>query len=262
MAALKENLQHAQNQQKLYADCHRTERTFEVGDMVFLRLQLYRQSSIKGSGAKKLKPHFYGPYQVIRKVGRVAYELQLPPNSKIHNTFHVSYLKKALGQQVVPTMELPPLDYEGVIQDFCPYSHTQHSLQSFEDYVPEWCCLKNLSKLIVRTSLPISLEEIEPVEDFKLVWNTMVLPDPHRTNELELDELEFKQLNLGDERKIISSLNNFVWEVKTSAPQYIRVSLILEEEEEIAEQIDEQIEEQIERDLLAQRLQQVQIDPR
>lgn len=90
----------------------------------------------------------------------------------------------------------------------------------------------------------------------------MVLPDPDRTNELELDELELKQPNLGDERKIISSLNNFAWEVKTSAPQYIGVSLILEEEEEIAERIDKQIEEQIERDLLAQRLQQVQIDPR
>ena len=53
---LKENLQAAQNQQKLYADRHRIERSFEVGDLVYLRLQPYRQSSLKKKGAEKLKP--------------------------------------------------------------------------------------------------------------------------------------------------------------------------------------------------------------
>jgi hypothetical protein len=56
LKALKDNLQMAQNQQKIYADRHRVERTFEVGDLVFLRLQPYRQSSLKKSGAEKLKP--------------------------------------------------------------------------------------------------------------------------------------------------------------------------------------------------------------
>ena len=78
LKVLKENIQQAQNQQKLYADQHQIERSFEVGDMVYLRLQPYRQSSLKKSGAKKLKPRFYGPYRVIRKVGEVAYEIELP----------------------------------------------------------------------------------------------------------------------------------------------------------------------------------------
>ncbi|XP_059068313.1 uncharacterized protein LOC131858861 [Cryptomeria japonica] len=113
MKTLKDNLHHAQNQQKIYADRKRTERTFEVGDFVFLRLQPYKQASIKKSGAEKLKPRFYGPYKVLRRIGEVAYEIELQKNSKIHNVFHVSRLKKVLGQQVNPCIELPPLDDEG-----------------------------------------------------------------------------------------------------------------------------------------------------
>jgi hypothetical protein len=51
---LKDHLQRAQNQQKVQADKHRVDRTFEVGDLVYLRLQPYRQASIKRSGAEKL----------------------------------------------------------------------------------------------------------------------------------------------------------------------------------------------------------------
>ena len=97
LKVLKENIQHAQNQHKLYVDQHRIERNFEVGDMVDLRLQPYRQSSLKKSGTEMLKPKFYGPYRVIRKVGKVAYELELPERSRVHNVVHVSRLKKAIG---------------------------------------------------------------------------------------------------------------------------------------------------------------------
>ena len=113
MRSLKENLQHAQNQQKMYTDRHKTERTFEVGDMVFLRLQPYRQSTLKRGGAEKLKPYFYGPYRVLRQVGEVAYEIELPSDSRVHSVFHVSCLKKALGQHITTSSDLPPLDEEG-----------------------------------------------------------------------------------------------------------------------------------------------------
>jgi hypothetical protein len=116
LKSVKENLQAAQNQQNTYEDRQRIERSFEVGDLVFLRLQPYRQSSLKRSEAEKLKPRFYGPYMITRRVGEVAYELELPKGSRIHNIFHVSCLKKAVEQQVYISEDFPPLDEEGQLE--------------------------------------------------------------------------------------------------------------------------------------------------
>jgi hypothetical protein len=113
---VRENLHTAQNQQKTYADRQRIECSFEVGDLIFLRLQPYRQSSLKRSGVEKLMSKFYGPYRVIRRISEVAYELELPEGSKIHNVFHVSCLKKAVRQQVSISEEFPPLDEEGQLE--------------------------------------------------------------------------------------------------------------------------------------------------
>jgi hypothetical protein len=71
---------------------------------------------LKRSKAEKLKPNFYRPYRVIRRIGEVAYELELLVGRKIHNVFHVSCLKKAVGQHVIISQELPPLDEEGQLE--------------------------------------------------------------------------------------------------------------------------------------------------
>ena len=73
----------------------------------------YKQTSLKRNAAEKLKTSYYGPYKVIQKIGEVAYELELPDESKIHNVFHVSCLKKDIGQKIFISDTLPPLDYEG-----------------------------------------------------------------------------------------------------------------------------------------------------
>ena len=65
LAHLRENLHQAQNRMKQQVDQHRSERQFQEGDQVFLRLQPYKQTSLKDKGCQKLSPKFYGPYQVL-----------------------------------------------------------------------------------------------------------------------------------------------------------------------------------------------------
>jgi hypothetical protein len=77
---MKEQLVKTQARMKKYADMKRSERKFHVGDWVYLRLQPYRQISVKDKmKTHKLLSKFYGPFEVIEKIGQVAYKLNLPP---------------------------------------------------------------------------------------------------------------------------------------------------------------------------------------
>ena len=98
---------------KQQADHNRTEREFEVGEWVFVKLQPYKQLSLKQKGKNKLAPKFYGPYQINKKISQVAYGLSLPETSRVHNVFHVSCLKRALGNNQTSQTTLPSLDDEG-----------------------------------------------------------------------------------------------------------------------------------------------------
>jgi hypothetical protein len=101
---IRENWRVAQTRQKSYADNRRRPLEFEEGDYVYLKvspLRGMRRFKVKG----KLFPHFIGPFRVFRRVGEMAYQLELPDNlSNVHNMFHVSRLKKCLH---VPEEQLP-----------------------------------------------------------------------------------------------------------------------------------------------------------
>lgn len=110
---LKEAIQSAQAKYKQYADKHRSEANLNVGDWVFLKLQPYKQLSVAIRRYLKLSHKFFGPYKVLERVGKVAYKLELPAGSQVHPIFHISLLKKKVGQKYMVSTELPRLGSEG-----------------------------------------------------------------------------------------------------------------------------------------------------
>ncbi|XP_070004806.1 uncharacterized protein [Nicotiana sylvestris] len=98
---------------KYYADKKRTKREFQVGDMVYLKLQPYRQTSIALRKNLKLSSKYNGHYQILARIGQVAYKLELPPDSKVHPVFYVSVLKKKVGNRVVLQTVLPSMGEDG-----------------------------------------------------------------------------------------------------------------------------------------------------
>ena len=63
----------------------------------------------------KLSPKYYGPYRVLQKIGTMAYKLELSASLRVHPIFHVSCLKKVIGDKLPVQTILPELDEEGKI---------------------------------------------------------------------------------------------------------------------------------------------------
>ena len=84
----------AQSRQKSYIDKRRRPLEFEVGDHVFLKV-MPKRGVVKFNKWGKISPRYIGPFEVLERVGTVAYRLALPPSlSSVHAVFHVSMLKK------------------------------------------------------------------------------------------------------------------------------------------------------------------------
>jgi hypothetical protein len=114
---IREKLRTVQSRQKSYADTRRRLLEFKEGDYVYLKvspLRGMRRFKVKG----KLSPRFIGPFLILKRVGEVAYQLELPDHlAGVHNVFHVSQLKKCLRG---PEEQLPMEDLN--VQDDLTYA--------------------------------------------------------------------------------------------------------------------------------------------
>ena len=117
MKMIIEILKVANDRQKSYADMKRKDIRYEIGEKVFFKVSPWKKVMRFGKKGK-LSPRFIGPYEVIEKVGPVAYRLVFPPDlEKIPNVFHVSMLWRYRSDPShvvsMETIELrPDLTYE------------------------------------------------------------------------------------------------------------------------------------------------------
>ena len=87
------NLKVAQNRQKSQAELKQTQKEFQVGEHVFIKVRP-KNSSLRLGSCANLAPQYCGPFEILSIIGQVAYQLAFPPNLKVHNVFHIYVLKK------------------------------------------------------------------------------------------------------------------------------------------------------------------------
>lgn len=123
---LHRNFDHAQLRIRATANKHRRDVSFEVGDGFLLKLLQYRQHSVARPLCAKPDRRFYGPFEVVERICLVVYELQLSLGARIHDVFHVSYLKPFVeGATTVLVGELPEYIWgsKSVVKSSCILDH-------------------------------------------------------------------------------------------------------------------------------------------
>ena len=84
----------SQSRHKRYADVRRRPLEFDVSDHVFLKV-MPKRGVVRFGKRGKLSPRFIGSFEIIERIGVVAYRFALPPSmSGVHEVFHVSMLRK------------------------------------------------------------------------------------------------------------------------------------------------------------------------
>jgi hypothetical protein len=102
----------------------------------------YRETALGLQNPPKLSPKWYGPFKVLKKVGQVSYQIQLPEKCKLHDIFHVSHLKKHTGPRAVPNSTLPMVTDDGKVKTV-PIDVLHHRIVprfagDYDVAIPQW----------------------------------------------------------------------------------------------------------------------------
>ncbi|KAL8153608.1 hypothetical protein V2J09_011368 [Rumex salicifolius] len=178
---------------KRNADQKRRDDNFEVGDKVFLKLQPYQQRSLARRPNEKLSAHFYGPFEILQKVGTVAYKLKLPETGKIHPVFHISQLKRAVGTDSI-ALNFPDqltAEMEGAARSLKQGWAKHESLDKMEGYSALPTELRSVSVVVLPNKL------INRLNRENLRWQKTDLDPPNQMAEIHALQQPAK---LGSER--------------------------------------------------------------
>ena len=106
---IRERLKAARDRQKSYADKRRKPLDFNINDKVLLKVSPWK-GVVRFGKKGKLTPRFVGPFKILKRVGPVAYQLELPDEMRgVHDVFHVSNLRKCLADE---SLTIPLQDVE------------------------------------------------------------------------------------------------------------------------------------------------------
>jgi hypothetical protein len=132
LSEIKDRLRQAQDLMKTTHDAKHRPLEFQVGQWVWLRLNSRVAIAIKDGAQSKLQLKYYSPYEVIEKIGSLAYRLRLPPKARIHDVFHVVFPKKFDGAPPMAAPPLPPIVHDRAIPQPDQVVHARPTKMSWE----------------------------------------------------------------------------------------------------------------------------------
>jgi len=164
LTEIRERLILAQDTMREHHNKKRRDVEFAVGEWVLLRLHQRTAVGITAASPSKLAARYFGPYQVVERLGAVAYRLQLPPKARIHDVFHVALLKKFVGVPPAAPMPLPAIFRGRVVPTPTKVVRARLNRGRWELLV-QW------------EGLPAADATWEPIADFKERYPTFQLED-------------------------------------------------------------------------------------